>query len=151
MGSECLRLTCFPPDTELDKSVADQIGDPLVHLIRNAVDHGVEDVETRLQKGKDEKGKVLLSATHEGNHIIIRIKDDGAGMDPENLPESDPSKMDFSSGSSKPKSWKEIWGSGQGINAIKSVEPVAALVDRLEREYHEARSRLGLAHAQAAE
>ena len=72
-------------------------------------------------------------------------------MDPDNLPESDPSKMDFSSGSSKPTSWKEIWGSGQGINAIKDVVPAADLVDRLEREYLAARSRLGLGLRAAAE
>lgn len=68
-----------------------------------------------------------------GNYLKPSIA--RAGMDPDNLPESDPSKMDFSSGSSKPKSWKEIWGAGQGISAIKEVVPAAALVDRLEREY----------------
>ena len=72
-------------------------------------------------------------------------------MDPDDLPESDPSKMDFSSGSSKPKSWKEIWGSGQGINAIKEVVPTAALIDRLEREYMAARARLGLELLAASE
>jgi len=64
--------------------------------------------------------------------------------------ESDPSKMDFSSGSSKPKSWKEIWGSGQGINAIKEVMTTAALVDQLEAEYMAARQRLGLGKARMA-
>jgi nitronate monooxygenase len=72
-------------------------------------------------------------------------------MDPDNLPESDPSKMDFSSGSSKPKSWKEIWGSGQGIAAIKRVIGAAELVDKLEAEYLEARQRLGLGIREAAE
>ena len=84
-----------------------------------------------------------------GNYLKPSIK--RAGMDPDNLPESDPSKMDFSSGSSKPKSWKEIWGSGQGINAIKEIVPTAALVDRLEREYMAARARLGLELRAAAE
>ena len=84
-----------------------------------------------------------------GNYLKPSIK--RAGMDPDDLPESDPSKMDFSSGSSKPKSWKEIWGSGQGINAIKEVVPTADLVDRLEREYLAARARLGLSMAKAAE
>ena len=84
-----------------------------------------------------------------GNYLKPSIK--RAGMDPDDLPESDPSKMDFSSGSSKPKSWKEIWGSGQGINAIKEVVPTAELVDRLEREYLAARARLGLSMAKAAE
>jgi two-component system, chemotaxis family, sensor kinase CheA len=72
-------------DTEIDKSVADEIGDPLVHLIRNAVDHGIESPEVRQQAGKEPKGTVLLSAVHEGNHIVIRIRDNGAGMDPDLL------------------------------------------------------------------
>jgi nitronate monooxygenase len=72
-------------------------------------------------------------------------------MDPDNLPESDPSKMDFSSGSSKPESWKEIWGSGQGINAIRGVLGAAELIDKLEAEYLAARRRLGLAFREAAE
>ncbi|MEM7422482.1 MAG: nitronate monooxygenase family protein [Pseudomonadota bacterium] len=83
-----------------------------------------------------------------GNYLKPSIA--RAGMDPENLPESDPSKMDFSSGSSKPKSWKEIWGSGQGINAIKSVEKTSDYVARLEREYNAARDRLGLPAIRAA-
>ncbi len=72
-------------------------------------------------------------------------------MDPDNLPTSDPSKMDFSSGSSKPKSWKEIWGSGQGIGAIKGVTSAAELVDKLEAEYLAARQRLGISVREAAE
>lgn len=84
-----------------------------------------------------------------GNYLKPSIK--RAGMDPDNLPTSDPTKMDFSKGSSKPKSWKEIWGSGQGINAIKKIMPAAALVDQLEREYLAARARLGLGLAAAAE
>ncbi len=84
-----------------------------------------------------------------GNYLKPSIA--RAGMDPDNLPESDPSKMDFSSGSSKPKSWKEIWGSGQGINAIKNVQSTAAFVAKLEAEYLSARERLGLATRAAAE
>lgn len=84
-----------------------------------------------------------------GNYLKPSIA--RAGMDPDNLPESDPTKMNFSSGSSKPKSWKEIWGSGQGIAAIKDVPTMAALVDRLEAEYLAAREHLGLGHRAAAE
>ena len=72
-------------DTELDKSVVEEIGDPLVHLIRNSVDHGVEMPADRVKAGKPEKGTVKLWAEHEGNHIIIAIEDDGKGMDPEVL------------------------------------------------------------------
>jgi nitronate monooxygenase len=63
-------------------------------------------------------------------------------MDPDNLPSSDPSAMNFAGGSSKPKAWKEIWGCGQGIGAVEEVVPAAALVDRLTGEYAEARNRL---------
>lgn len=90
----------------------------------------------------------LFTGVH-GNYLKPSIK--RAGMDPDHLPESDPSKMDFSSGSSKPKSWKEIWGSGQGIGAIKQIMGAAELVDRLEAEYLQARHRLGLAVREAAE
>lgn len=90
----------------------------------------------------------LFTGVH-GNYLKPSIS--RAGMDPENLPESDPTKMNFSTGSSKPKSWKEIWGAGQGIAAIKSVETTAAMVDRLEAEYLGARTRLGLASRAAAQ
>ncbi len=72
-------------ETELDKSIVEEIGDPLVHMIRNSCDHGVEDPQTRAAAGKPEKGTVNLKAYNEGNQIVIEIKDDGAGMDPEFL------------------------------------------------------------------
>lgn len=72
-------------ETELDKSVVEEIGDPLIHMIRNSVDHGVETPEIRRRSGKPDKGTVNLSAYHEGNHIVVEIKDDGAGMDAEFL------------------------------------------------------------------
>ena len=72
-------------ETELDKSLVEEIGDPLVHLIRNAADHGVETPDVRRAQGKPEKGRLRLAAAHEGNHIVIVIEDDGAGLDPEKL------------------------------------------------------------------
>ena len=72
-------------ETELDKQVIESIGDPLLHMIRNSCDHGVETPEVRVAKGKPRTGTVLLSAYHEGNHVVIEIKDDGAGMDPDKL------------------------------------------------------------------
>lgn len=72
-------------ETELDKSVVEEIGDPLIHMIRNAVDHGVEGPEERIAAGKNKKGEIHLSAYHEGNHIVIEIRDDGKGMDAEKL------------------------------------------------------------------
>ncbi|MEZ2221148.1 NAD(P)H-dependent flavin oxidoreductase [Rhizobium sp. RCC_161_2] len=77
-----------------------------------------------------------------GNYLKPSIL--AAGMDPDNLPEADPSKMDFETATTGAKAWKDIWGSGQGIGAVKAVEPVAALVDRLEAEYRQARARLAL-------
>jgi len=74
-------------ETELDKSVVEVIGDPLVHLIRNAVDHGVESEDERVAKGKKAKGKVVLRAYHKGNSVAIEIEDDGKGIDPEKMRE----------------------------------------------------------------
>jgi nitronate monooxygenase len=65
-----------------------------------------------------------------------------AGLDPDNLATADASKMNF--GAEKPKAWSNIWGSGQGIGAVKAIVPTATLVDRLDREYHAARARLGV-------
>lgn len=74
-------------ETELDKSVVEVIGDPLVHLIRNSVDHGVEPEEERIAKGKKPKGVVTLRAFHKGNSVAIEIEDDGKGIDPEKMRE----------------------------------------------------------------
>ncbi|SDM64935.1 two-component system, chemotaxis family, sensor kinase CheA [Fictibacillus solisalsi] len=68
-------------ETELDRMVADEIGDPLVHLLRNSLDHGIEDPEHRIRSGKSEKGTITLKAYHSGNRVFIEIKDDGAGID----------------------------------------------------------------------
>jgi nitronate monooxygenase len=77
-----------------------------------------------------------------GNYLKPSIR--AAGLDPDNLPDADPSKMDFEQATGGAKAWKDIWGSGQGIGAIKAVEPVGKLVDRLEVEYRAARTRLAL-------
>ena len=87
----------------------------------------------------------LFTGVH-GNYLRSSIE--AAGLDPDDLPESDPSKMNFGSGgNSKAKAWKDIWGSGQGIGAVKSVGSVADMVDRLEREYKEAKAALDEASA----
>ncbi len=72
-------------ETELDKSVVEEINDPLVHIVRNAIDHGIEPPEERERLGKPRKGTIILSAYHEGNYIVIETTDDGRGMDPEKL------------------------------------------------------------------
>lgn len=72
-------------ETELDKNVIQQIGDPLVHMVRNAVDHGVETPDARRAQGKDETGHVYLAACHQGGNVVIEIRDDGKGLDPKKL------------------------------------------------------------------
>lgn len=74
-------------ETELDKSVVEVIGDPLVHLIRNSVDHGIEPEDVRIAAGKPAKGKVTLRAFHKGNSVAIEIEDDGKGIDPDKMRE----------------------------------------------------------------
>lgn len=70
-------------DTELDKTLVESLADPLVHLVRNAIDHGIEPPEVRQRIGKPRAGKVILAARQEGDHIAIEVRDDGAGIDPE--------------------------------------------------------------------
>ncbi|MEK4030174.1 MULTISPECIES: chemotaxis protein CheA [Bacillaceae] len=80
-----INLEIIGAETELDRTVIDEIGDPLVHLIRNALDHGVETPEERRAKGKPEEGTVKLKAYHSGNHVFIEIEDDGAGINKEKV------------------------------------------------------------------
>jgi two-component system chemotaxis sensor kinase CheA len=82
-----IRLIVKGEETELDKTLIEEINDPLVHLIRNSCDHGVESPEARKEAGKDPTGTIILSAEHEGNNIIITIEDDGKGIDHEMLKE----------------------------------------------------------------
>jgi two-component system chemotaxis sensor kinase CheA len=139
-------------ETELDKSVVEEIGDPLIHMIRNSVDHGVEEPDIREQEGKPRKGTVWLSAYHEGNHIIIEIKDDGAGMDPEKLKKKalekgmlsadEAANMDketayaliFRPGFSTAEKITNISGRGVGMDVVKTnIEKLNGLI-RIESE-----------------
>ncbi|PIQ29115.1 chemotaxis protein CheA [bacterium (Candidatus Blackallbacteria) CG17_big_fil_post_rev_8_21_14_2_50_48_46] len=124
-------------DTELDKSVIEHIGDPLVHIIRNAVDHGLETPDERRKAGKDPEGRVFLSAYSEGNYIVIEIKDDGKGMDPHKifkkavekglansedslrLSESEMLDFIFAPGFSTAETISNISGRGVGMNVVK--------------------------------
>ena len=81
----------------------------------------------------------LFTGVH-GNYLKPSIRN--AGLDPDHLPESDPSKMNFGSDREKPKAWKEIWGCGQGIGAVREVLGAGELVERLKREYAQARAQL---------
>ncbi|EOH1933549.1 TPA: response regulator [Campylobacter coli] len=80
-----IELEITGEETELDKSIVEEIGDPIMHMIRNSCDHGVEDPATRAANGKPEKGIVQLKAYNEGNHIVVEITDDGKGLDPNGL------------------------------------------------------------------
>lgn len=81
LGKE-IELIVEGKETELDRTVIDEIGDPLVHLLRNSIDHGIEDPAKRVEAGKPEHGRVILSARHEGNNVVIEVEDDGKGLDP---------------------------------------------------------------------
>ena len=86
--SKSVSLQITGAETELDRSVVEMIGDPLVHLLRNAVDHGIEAPEVRTASGKPKAGKIDLSASYEGDYVIIEVSDDGQGMNLENLKEA---------------------------------------------------------------
>ena len=125
-------------DTEFDKSVVEEIGDPLVHLVRNAVDHGLEDEEERTNAGKKPKGHVWLRAYHKGNSVAIEVEDDGRGMDPEKLKQvairkgvitaeeanamDDREAMDliFAPGFSSAEKVTDISGRGVGMDVVKT-------------------------------
>ena len=80
LGKE-IEMTTEGGETELDKTVIERLNDPLVHLIRNCIDHGIEQPDVRVSAGKPRAGTIHLSAVHSGSHVIIRIKDDGKGLD----------------------------------------------------------------------
>lgn len=131
-------LTLEGEETDLDKNLVEALADPLVHLVRNSVDHGVEMPEVREQKGKERCGNVTLSATQEGDHILLTIKDDGAGMDPEilrglavskelmdeeaaaRLSDSECFNLIFHPGFSTKKEISDVSGRGVGMDVVKT-------------------------------
>ncbi len=114
-------------DTELDKTLIEEINDPLVHLIRNSVDHGVESPEERLKVGKSRKGKVILAAEHEGNNIIITVEDDGKGIDPEVIKSIAIKKGILSGDRAKELTLKEVYNLifAPGFSTAKKVTNVS--------------------------
>jgi two-component system chemotaxis sensor kinase CheA len=80
-----IQLTFEGEDTELDKTIIDELGEPMLHIIRNAIDHGIEKPDERIKKGKHPAGRITLSATQESNYVIISVSDDGRGIDPERI------------------------------------------------------------------
>jgi two-component system, chemotaxis family, sensor kinase CheA len=131
-------LEIIGAETELDRTVIDEIGDPLVHLLRNAIDHGIETPSFRKASGKPEEGKVLLKAYHSGNHVFIEIEDDGAGISREKVlakalqnkiisPQSAAGLTDkqvyeliFASGFSTAEKISDVSGRGVGLDVVKN-------------------------------
>ncbi len=125
-------------ETELDRTVIDEIGDPLVHLLRNAMDHGVETPDVRLANGKSEEGKIVLKAYHSGNHVFIEITDDGAGINKERVLDKAISKgivtreaaltltekqiyeLILASGFSTAEKISDVSGRGVGLDVVKN-------------------------------
>jgi two-component system chemotaxis sensor kinase CheA len=125
-------------ETELDRSVVEEIGDPLIHLLRNAIDHGIESVEDRVAAGKSEEGTITLSARHAENHIVIAVRDDGKGIDgasvrekvvikgllsPEaadRLKDSESVDLIFLPGLSTAGEVSEVSGRGVGMDIVKN-------------------------------
>lgn len=125
-------------ETELDRTVIDKIGDPLVHLIRNALDHGIEQPGERTAKGKQEQGTIKLKAHHSGNHVFIQISDDGAGINKDkvlkkamanrvvdeeqarSLNDSQVFELLMESGFSTAENVSDISGRGVGLDAVRT-------------------------------
>ena len=122
-------------ETELDKSVVEKIGDPLMHLVRNSMDHGIEPAELRLARGKPARGRVTLGAQHEAGSILIQIRDDGGGLDTEkilakaierklvqpkqSLSEADIHQLIFEPGFSTAEQVTELSGRGVGMDVVR--------------------------------
>lgn len=133
-----INLEIIGAETELDRTVIDEIGDPLVHLIRNALDHGIESPAERLAKGKSEEGTVTLRAYHSGNHVFIELEDDGAGINKERvlqkalergvvteeiaatLTDRQISELILASGFSTAEKITDVSGRGVGLDVVKS-------------------------------
>ncbi|MCZ8539556.1 chemotaxis protein CheA [Psychrobacillus psychrodurans] len=143
-----INLEVIGAETELDRTVIDEIGDPLVHLIRNSLDHGVESPEIRLAKGKPEEGTVVLRAYHSGNHVFIEIEDDGAGINREKVLKKAISKgivskesaqamsdkqvaeLILSSGFSTADVISDVSGRGVGLDVVKTtIESLGGSID----------------------
>ena len=134
-----VELVTLGQDTDLDKSILDALAEPITHLLRNAVDHGIETPEERIAQGKSPQGFVKLNAYHQANHVVIEISDDGRGIDPEKVVAkaiergllsvedaaryTEQQKLDliFESGLSTAKEVTEISGRGVGMDVVRNV------------------------------
>ena len=143
-----INLTIEGEDTELDRTVIDEIGDPIMHLLRNSLDHGIEMPDEREAKGKPRIGEVGLIARHEGNNVVIMVTDDGKGIDPDvirrkavekglftqeevdQMPDADAVRIVFLPGFSTADKISDISGRGVGMDVVKSkIESLSGQVD----------------------
>ncbi|NLI94166.1 MAG: chemotaxis protein CheA [Peptococcaceae bacterium] len=141
-----IELVIKGEETELDKTVIEMIGDPLTHIIRNSVDHGIEAPEERIAAGKPEVGTITLDAYHEGNHIAITVSDDGAGLDiekiykkalekgligdREEMSEKDITNLIFLPGFSTADKVTDMSGRGVGMDVVKkALNNLGGLID----------------------
>ncbi|CAM3402213.1 MULTISPECIES: chemotaxis protein CheA [Brevibacillus] len=133
-----VNLEIFGAETELDRTVIDEIGDPLVHLLRNSLDHGIESVIDRKKAGKSEEGTIELRAFHSGNHVFIEVKDDGAGINKDKvlkkalergivtqavadtMTDKQIHELLFASGFSTAEVISDISGRGVGLDVVKT-------------------------------
>lgn len=130
-----IELAMFGEDTELDKSLAEEIVDPLMHLVRNSIDHGIEPAEKRRRKGKNEHGNIVLKAFQKGNYVVIEVIDDGRGIDTDKVrakavekgliePDAELDERElvnfiFTPGFSTKEMATEISGRGVGMDVVK--------------------------------
>ena len=143
-----IELEIHGEDTELDKSIVEEIGDPLVHIIRNSCDHGVEMPADRVAAGKEETGTVVLKAYNEGNHIVIQIDDDGKGLDTDmlknkslekgiitekeadNMSDKEAFTLIFKPGFSTAAAVTSVSGRGVGMDVVKTnIEKLNGIID----------------------
>ena len=147
VGKE-ISLQLLGGETELDRSVIEVIGDPLLHILRNSIDHGIESPDDRIKGGKDRSGKVTVSARHQENHIVIEIQDDGRGIDhervrskaiqsglitreaAERLTEKECLQFIFASGLSTAAEVSEVSGRGVGMDIVRSnIQRLGGIID----------------------
>jgi len=143
-----IELEISGEDTELDKSIVEEIGDPLVHIIRNSCDHGIEQPEDRVAKGKTESGTIKLKAYNEGNAIVIQIDDDGKGLDADmlknkslekgiitekeadNMSDKEAFTLIFKPGFSTAATVTNVSGRGVGMDVVKTnIEKLNGIID----------------------
>ena len=146
-----VQLTITGGETELDKIVVEKINDPLMHLIRNSLDHGIESIEDRIARGKSPRGKLSLHAYHEAGNIVIEVKDDGRGLDkkkilkkaiekglinPEkNLSDSEIHRLIFKAGFSTAEKVTSISGRGVGLDVVeKNIESLRGSITLFSEE-----------------